>query len=192
MTANTNTLNWITGYIWQIADDSKYRILPMIVLRRLDAVLEDTKRAVLKQKAKLDKAKIVEQGPALCQAAGQAFYNTSPFTMRDLRVRARQQQLKVDFETWLDGYSPNVQEILDNFEFRNRIPRLSKSDSLGALIEKLTSTKVNLSPDPVCNRDGSIHLPGLDNHGMGTIFEGLVRRYNEEAGEHWTPEMLSN
>ncbi len=201
MTANTCTLNWITGYVWGIADDvlrdvyvrSKYRdvILPMIVLRRLDVVLEDTKQAVLKQKAKLDGAQIVEQDPALCQAAGQAFYNTSPFTMRDLRARSRQQQLKTDFEAWLDGYSPNVQDILDNFEFRNQIPRLSKRDALGALIEKLTSTKVNLSPDPVRNSDGSIRLPGLDNHGMGTIFEELLRRFNEEnneeAGEHWTP-----
>ena len=115
----------------------------------------------------------------------------SPFTLSDLRARASAQQLKADFEAWLDGFSPNVQDILNNFEFRNQIPRLSKADVLGTLIEKLTSPDINLSPDPVKNLDGSIRHPGLDNHGMGTIFEELVRRFNEdnngEAGEHWTP-----
>jgi type I restriction enzyme M protein len=194
-------LNWITNYIWGIADDvlrdlyvrGKYRdvILPMTVLRRLDAVLEDSKRAVLDMKASLDKAGVIEQDPALRQAAGQAFYNTSKFTMRDLKARANRQQLKADFEAYLDGFSPNVQDILDNFEFRNQIPRLSKADALGTLIEKLTSPEINLSPEPVKNADGSVKQPGLDNHGMGTIFEELVRRFNEEnneeAGEHWTP-----
>ncbi len=74
---------------------------------------------------------MVEQDPALRQAAGQAFYNTSKFTLRDLRARATRQQLKADFEAYLDGFSPNVQDILDNFEFRNQIPRLSKADALG-------------------------------------------------------------
>jgi len=194
-------LNWITGYIWGIADDvlrdlyvrGKYRdvILPMTVLRRLDAVLEPTKQMVLEMKASLDKAEIVQQDQALRQAAGQAFYNTSNFTMRDLRARTSQQQLRTDFETYLDGFSPNVQDILENFEFRNQIPRLSRADALGSLIEKLTSLDINLGPEPVKNGDGSIRHPGLDNHAMGTIFEELVRRFNEdnneEAGEHWTP-----
>ena len=194
-------LNWIANYIWGIADDvlrdlyvrGKYRdvILPMTVLRRLDAVLEDGKKAVLDMKVTLDAAGVIEQDAALRQAAGQAFYNTSAFTLRDLRARANPQQLRADFEAWLDGFSPNVQDILDSFEFRNQIPRLVKADSLGSLVEKLTSPDVNLSPDPVMDTDGSIRLPGLDNHGMGTIFEELVRRFNEEnneeAGEHWTP-----
>ena len=111
--------------------------------------------------------------------------------MRDLRARSNPQQLKADFEAWLDGFSPNVQDILDNFEFRNQISKLVKADALGALIEKLTSPDINLSPDPVKNTEGGIRQPGLDNHGMGTIFEELVRRFNEEnneeAGEHWTP-----
>ena len=193
--------NWIANYIWGIADDvlrdlyvrGKYRdvILPMTVLRRLDAVLEDSKRAVLDMKATLDAAGVVEQDAALRQAAGQAFYNTSKFTLRDLRARANRQQLKADFEAYLDGFSPNVQDILDNFEFRNQVPRLSKADALGTLIEKLTSLDVNLSPASVKNADGSVRHPGLDNHGMGSIFEELVRRFNEEnneeAGEHWTP-----
>jgi type I restriction enzyme M protein len=111
--------------------------------------------------------------------------------MRDLKTRTRQQQLKDDFESYLDGFSPNVQDIIDNFEFRNQVPRLSKADALGTLVEKFTSTDINLSPEPVKNNDGSTRHPGLDNHAMGTIFEELVRRFNEEnneeAGEHWTP-----
>ena len=142
-------------------------------------------------KASLDKAKIVHQDQALRQAAGQAFYNTSQFTLRDLRARASQQQLKADFEAYLDGFSPNVQDILENFEFRNQIPRLSKADALGTLIGKFLSPDINLSPNPVKNGDGSVKHPGLDNHAMGTVFEELVRRFNEEnneeAGEHWTP-----
>ncbi len=194
-------LNWIANFIWGIADDvlrdlyvrGKYRdvILPMTVLRRLDAVLEPTKQIALEMKASLDEAGIVHQDQALRQAAGQAFYNTSKFTLRDLRARASQQQLRADFEAYFDGFSPNVQDILENFEFRNQIPRLSKADALGTLIEKLLSPDINLSPNPVVNGDGSVKHPGLDNHGMGTVFEELVRRFNEEnneeAGEHWTP-----
>ena len=129
----------------------KYRdvILPMTVLRRLDAVLEDSKQAVLDMKASLDKVGVIEQDPALRQASGQAFYNTSRFTLRDLKARASRQQLTADFEAYLEGFSPNVQDILQNFEFRNQIPRLSRADALGTLIEKLTSPDINLSPYPV-------------------------------------------
>ena len=196
-----NRLNWIASFIWGIADDvlrdlyvrGKYRdvILPMMVLRRLDSLLEPSTPAVLAMKTSLDKAKIIHQDQALRQAAGQAFYNTSKFTLRDLKARASQQQLKADFEAYLDGFSPNVQDILEKFEFRNQLPRLSKADALGTLIEKFLSPDVNLSPHPVLHGDGSIKHPGLDNHAMGTIFEELVRRFNEEnneeAGEHWTP-----
>jgi type I restriction enzyme M protein len=194
-------LNWIANFIWGIADDvrrdlyvrGKYRdvILSMTVLGRLDAVLEPTKQAVLDMKAALGQAGIVHQDQALRQAAGQAFYNTSKFTLRDLKARASQPHLKADFEAYLDGFSPNVQDILDHFEFRNQMPRLSKVDALGTLIEKFLSPDINLSPNPVLNGDGSVKHPGLDNHGMGTVFEELVRRFNEEnneeAGEHWTP-----
>ncbi len=194
-------LQFISNFIWGIADDvlrdvyvrGKYRdvILPMTVLRRLDAVLEPSKRAVLDTKASLDRSRITNQDLALRNAAGHAFYNTSPFTLADLRARASQQQLKADFEAYLDGFSPNVQDILDKFEFRNQIPRLSRADVLGTLIAKLLSPDINLSPNPVLNADGTVKHPGLDNHGMGTVFEELVRRFNEEnneeAGEHWTP-----
>jgi len=196
-----NKLNWIANFIWGIADDvlrdlyvrGKYRdvILPMTVLRRLDSLLEPSKQVVLDMKTSLDKAGIVHQDQALRQAAGRAFYNTSKFTLRDLKARASQQQLKADFEAYLDGFSPNVQDILDNFEFRNQIPRLTKADALATLIERFLSPDINLSPNPVMDDDGSVKHPGLDNHGMGTIFEELIRRFNEEnneeAGEHWTP-----
>ena len=198
---SNNDLNWMVSYIWGIADDvlrdlyvrGKYRdvILPMTVLRRLDAVLEDTKQAVLDMKESLDATGLVSQDIPLREAAGQAFYNTSKFTLRDLKARANQQQLKADFEAYLDGFSSNVQDILANFEFRNQIARLSRADALGTLIEKLTSPDINLSPYPVMNSDGTVRHPGLDNHGMGSIFEELIRRFNEEnneeAGEHWTP-----
>jgi len=188
-------LNQLTNFIWNIADDvlrdvyvrGKYRdvILPMTVLRRLDAVLEPTKQAVMEMKYALDREQITNQDDALRAAAGQAFYNTSPFLLRDLKSRATQQKLKDDFEAYLDGFSPNVQDILNNFEFRNQIHRLSKADALGALIEKFLDKDINLSPYAAGN------LPGLDNHSMGTMFEELVRRFNEdnneEAGEHWTP-----
>lgn len=194
-------LNWIVNFIWGIADDvlrdvyvrSKYRdvILPMTVIRRLDAVLEPTKKAVLEMKRRLDEAGITNQDPALRQASGHAFYNTSPFTLRDLKARSKQQQLKADFEAYLDGFSPNVQEILDKFKFRNQIPTLVEADILGHLIEKFLDPSINLSPYPVCDNEGNVLIPGLDNHAMGTIFEELIRRFNEEnneeAGEHFTP-----
>jgi len=194
-------LNWIANFIWGIADDvlrdyyvrGKYRdvILPMTVIRRLDAVLEPNKKAVLEMKKHLDEAGVSNQDAALRQAACQAFYNTSPFLLRDLRSRARAQQLKADFEAYLDGFSPNVQEILDKFKFRNQIPTLVEADILGNLIEKFLDPSINLSPIPVYEPGGGIRLPALDNHAMGTIFEELIRRFNEEnneeAGEHFTP-----
>ena len=195
------THNKIVSFIWGIADDvlrdlfrrGKYPdvILPMFVLRRLDAVLEPTKEAVIEMKEMLDKAGITEQRAALCNAAGQDFYNTSKFTLRALQSRGSQQQLLQDFEDYLNGFSANVQDILDNFKFRNQLPTLSKSDSLGTLINKFLDPGINLSPLPVLNSDGSVKHPAMDNHSMGTVFEELVRKFNEEnneeAGEHWTP-----
>jgi type I restriction enzyme M protein len=183
------THNKIVSFIWGIADDvlrdlfkrGKYPdvILPMCVLRRMDAVLEPTKQAVLDTKQMLDDARITEQRAALADAAGQAFYNTSRFTLRDLKSRASQQQLLADFEDYLNGFSPNVQDILDNFKFRNQLPTLSKADALATLINKFLDPDIDLSP------------AGIDNHAMGTVFEELVRKFNEdnneEAGEHWTP-----
>ena len=191
----------ISNFIWNIADSvlrdlfvrGKYRdvILPMTVIRRLDAVLEPTKQKVLEEKKWLDEAGISDQTGPLQQAAGQQFFNASPFTLRDLRNATSQQQLRDNFNAYLDGFSPNVQDILEKFEFRNQIARLSTSGALDALIERFLSPAVNLSPNPVLDDDGEARLPGLDNHAMGTIFEDLLRRFNEEnneeAGEHWTP-----
>ena len=183
------THNKIVSFIWGIADDvlrdlfkrGKYPdvILPMCVIRRMDAVLEPTKKAVLDTKKMLDEAGITEQRAALAAAAGQAFYNTSRFTLRDLKSRGSQQQLLADFEDYLNGFSPNVQDILENFKFRNQLSTLSKADAIGTLINKFLSPDIDLSP------------AGIDNHAMGTVFEELVRKFNEEnneeAGEHWTP-----
>jgi type I restriction enzyme M protein len=194
-------LSWIANFIWGIADDvlrdyyvrGKYRdvILPMTVIRRLDVVLEPTKPAVLAMKDRLDKEKMAKQDAPLFHAAGQPFYNTSPFTLRDLRACARAQQLRANFETYLDGFSPNVQDIIAKFKFHNQIPTLAEADILGSLIEKFLDPTINLSPNPAFNSDGSERLPGLDNHGMGSVFEELIRRFNEEnneeAGEHFTP-----
>ena len=194
-------LSQISSFIWNTADvvlrdifsRGKYRdvILPMTVIRRLDAVLEDTKEAVLNQKKWLDEAKIADQEGPLRLAAGQQFYNASPFKLRDLRNANSQQQLRNDFTAYLDGFSKNVQDILDKFDFRNQIGRLSSSNGLDPLIERYLTRDINFSPKPVLNEDGSVRLPGLDNHAMGTIFEDLLRRFNEEnneeAGEHWTP-----
>jgi type I restriction enzyme M protein len=133
----------------------------------------------MEMKRLLDDAGIVDQDAPLRDAAKQAFYNTSGFTFKDLRNAANKTRLRQNFEAYLDGFSPNVQEIIENFDLRHQLPKLTKADALGALIEKFCSPDLDLSPT------------GLDNHGMGTVFEELVRRFNEdnneEAGEHWTP-----
>ena len=194
-------LSQISSFIWNTADTvlrdifsrGKYRdvILPMTVIRRLDAMLEKTKEAVLEQKNELDKLGIADQEGPLQLAAGQQFYNASPFNLRDLRNATSQQQLRDNFIAYLDGFSPNVQDILEKFDFRNQIGRLSSSNGLDRLIERYLTRDINFSPEPVLNEDESVRLPGLDNHAMGTIFEDLLRRFNEEnneeAGEHWTP-----
>ena len=170
--------NAIVSFIWGIADDclrdvyvrGKYRdvILPMTVIRRLDAMLEETKPAVLKMKATLDANKVGNQWPALNKTAGQAFCNASPFLLKDLTSRAKKQTLKADFIAYLDGFSPNVQEILNKFKFRNQIDTMVDADILMAVIEKFVSKDINLSPNPIYTDDTKkkIKLPALDNRGM--------------------------
>jgi len=196
---NYSQHNTLVSFIWNIADDvlrdvyvrGKYRdvILPMTVIRRLDALLEPTKDAVLRMKEHLDKAKVANQDAALCKEAGQAFYNSSPFTLR--RLLDNPKQLRANFEAYLNGFSSNVQEILLKFKFHNQIPTLADADALGHLITKFISPDINLSPKPVLDGAENIRLPGLDNHSIGTVFEELIRRFNEEnneeAGEHFTP-----
>ena len=191
----------LVSFIFGIANDclvdvydvGDYRkiILPMMVIRRFDAVLEPTKKAVLEMKSNLDSAGITEQDEALCNVAGEAFCNSSPYTLSDLKSRTNQQQLKADFILYLDGFSQNVQDIIKKFEFRNQIDKLSDHDILGLLISKFTDQSINLSSRPVTTAAG-VKLPALDNHTMGTVFEEVIRKFNEEtnitdAGRHFTP-----
>jgi type I restriction enzyme M protein len=194
-------LRRVQDFIWNIADDvlrdiysrGKYRdvILPMTVLRRIDAVLEPTKKKVRELSLRLDKAGVSNKHDGLCGASGQAFYNVSAFTLKDIKSAGTSQQHRQNFEDYLDGFSDNVREILAKFNFRNQVSKLVEADILGFLIEKFLDPSINLSPEPVRNADGQIVLAGLDNHAMGTVFEELIRRFNEEnneeAGEHFTP-----
>ncbi len=192
----------LESFIWNIANDvlvntynkGDYRkiIMPMMVLRRLDALLEPTKEAVLSMKKKLDEQGVIHQEAALCSVAGQSFCNSSPFTMKQLKARMNRQQLKLDFIAYLDGFSGNVQDIINKFELRNQINKLSDGNILGMLIEKFVDPRINLSNRPVLDDEGNVKLPALDNHSMGTVFEELLRKFNEEnnvteAGEHFTP-----
>lgn len=194
--------NRLVSFIWAIASDclvdiydvGDYRkiILPFMVIRRFDAVLEPTKDKVLAMKENLEGQGMTNIAPALCKVAGEAFCNSSPYTLTDLRSRTNQQQLKADFNLYLDGFSDNVQDIINRFEFRQQVEKLSSNDVLGLLIKRFTSPEINLSSRPVLNDDGSERLPALDNHTMGTAFEEVIRRFNEEtnvtdAGRHFTP-----
>ncbi|PSL09375.1 type I restriction enzyme M protein [Fusobacterium naviforme] len=200
---NQSTYNALKSFIWGIANDclvdvydvGDYRkvILPMLVIRRFDAVLEPKHDEVVAVKKKFEKDGVtVDIDPALCGIAGQAFVNNSDFTLRDLKSRTNQQQLRKDFIDYLDGFSKNVQEIINKFHFRDQIPRLSEQDRLGLLIEKFVDPSINLSSKPVLNEDGSEKLEALDNHTMGTLFEEVIRMFNEQtnvtdAGRHFTP-----
>ncbi|MBO9697515.1 MAG: SAM-dependent DNA methyltransferase [Sphingopyxis sp.] len=193
----------LSSFIWNIADDvlrgvytrGKYRdiILPMTVIRRLDAVLEPTKAEVLARKAELDALSLppAAQEPALNKAAGQAFHNGSRFTLKQLLSRPNPTTQRSDFESYLDGFSANVREIVEQFGFRKQIDKLEQAGILHALLEKFCDERVNLSPLPVRDDEGRVRLPALDNHRMGTLFEELLRKFNEdnneEAGEHFTP-----
>ncbi len=159
-------IDWISDFIWNIADDvlrdvyvrGKYRdvILPFTVLRRLDAVLEPTKDAVLKMKQMLDDAGVSNQEPALRNAADQAFFNTSQFSLVRLKSSSKGQQLRDNFGDYLDGFSPNVLEILDKFKFRNQVQTLVDADILGTLIERFLDPTVNLSNASILDEDGKV------------------------------------
>ena len=156
----------IVSFLFGIANDclvdtydvGDYRkiILPMMVIRRFDAVLEPTKEKVLKMKEQLDAAGITDQDEALCSVAGEAFCNSSPYTLSDLKSRTNQQQLKSDFILYLNGFSQNVQDIIKRFEFRNQIDKLSEHDILGLLISKFTDSSVNLSNRPIYDAKGIV------------------------------------
>ncbi len=196
--------NKLVSFIWSIADDclrdvyvrGKYRdvILPMVVLRRLDALLEPTKLAVMEELAfQRNEAKFTEWDEnGLRQASGYVFYNISEWTLQRLYDTAtnNQQILQANFEDYLNGFSSNVKEIIEKFNLKSQIRHMASKDVLLDVLEKFTSPHINLTPFEKNDPDGR-KLPPLTNLGMGYVFEELIRKFNEEnneeAGEHFTP-----
>jgi type I restriction enzyme M protein len=196
--------NKLVSFIWSIADDclrdvyvrGKYRdvILPMVVLRRLDALLEPTKAAVLEELVfQRDEAKFTEWDEnGLRQASGYVFYNTSEWTLQRLHDTAtnNQQILQANFEDYLNGFSGNVKEIIEKFKLKSQVRHMASKDVLLNVLEKFTSSYINLTPFEKNDPEGR-KLPPLTNLGMGYVFEELIRKFNEdnneEAGEHFTP-----
>lgn len=202
MPNNPQQFNQLVSFIWNIANDVlvqvfnkgdyKKVILPMMVLRRLDILLEPTKEAVLKQKEQLDKMGITNQSPVLMTVTKYPFYNTSKFTMKTLTSETNPMRLKMNFLEYLDGYSKDVQDIIEKFKLKQQVDNLSENNRLGSILDKFTDTSINLGVNPIFDIDGKLIKPGVDNHMMGTVFEELLRRFNEEnsvteAGEHFTP-----
>jgi type I restriction enzyme M protein len=201
---NTAVHNKLISFIWSIADDclrdvyvrGKYRdvILPMVVLRRLDTLLEPTKDAVLEEVAfQRDEAGFTEwDEKGLTEVTGYVFFNTSEWTLQRLFNTAtnNQQLLLANFEEYLNGYSPNVKEIIEKFKLKSQIRHMAAKDVLLDVLEKFTSPYINLTPFEKLDPDGR-KLPALSNLGMGYVFEELIRKFNEEnneeAGEHFTP-----
>ncbi|MEG0928992.1 type I restriction-modification system subunit M [Chryseobacterium sp.] len=200
---NHTVHNKLVSFIWSIADDclrdvyvrGKYRdvILPMVVLRRLDALLEPTKLDVLEEaqyQKENDYSGFDDKG--LTAASKYVFYNTSEWTLQSLYASATnsQQILLGNFEDYLNGFSANVQEIIEMFKLRAQIKHMANKDVLLDVLEKFTSPDINLTPFEKLDSSGR-KLPALTNLGMGYVFEELIRRFNEEnneeAGEHYTP-----
>ncbi|CAM4171534.1 type I restriction-modification system subunit M [Gillisia hiemivivida] len=201
---NQQVHNKLVSFIWSIADDylrdvyqrGKYRdvILPMIVLRRLDALLEPSKDAVMEELIfQRDEAGFTEWDESgLCEASGYVFYNTSTWTLQKLRGTATnsQQILLANFEDYLNGFSYNVKEIIEKFKLRSQVRHMANKDVLLNVLEKFTSPHINLTPFEKEDPEGR-KLAALSNLGMGYVFEELIRKFNEEnneeAGEHFTP-----
>jgi type I restriction enzyme M protein len=196
--------NKLVSFIWNIADDclrdvyvrGKYRdvILPMVVLRRLDTLLEPSKEAVLEEvKFQQEEMKSTElDDEPLKAASGYVFYNTSKWTLKSLFSTAtnNQQILLANFEEYLNGFSANVKEIIGRFSLKAQIRHMAGKDILLDTLEKFVSPYINLTPNQGEDPDGN-KLPALTNLGMGYVFEELIRKFNEEnneeAGEHFTP-----
>jgi len=206
----TKQYNALFSFIWNIANDVlvhafekgdyKKIILPFMVLRRIDVLLEPTKQAVLEKKKFCDEKKLENYTPFLTKVTGYPFYNTSAFTMSTLKNEIDPQRLKMNVIEYFNGFSEDVQDIIDKFKLRQQVDNLTEAGRLGSLLEKFTDGNINLSINPVMeevtDENGkkvqAERLPGLDNHTMGTIFEELLRKFNEEnnvteAGEHFTP-----
>lgn len=197
---NPKVHNQIVSYIWGIADDvlrdvfvrGKYRdiILPFTVLRRLDALLVATKEKVIEANSLLEREKIDDKS-ALESQTGYPFWNISKFTFDTLLNDA--DNIDTNLEAYLDGYSPNVQEIISKFKLRNQLETMKEAGITYLLIEKLCNKEINLSPVESKNSRSEV-LPPLTNLGMGYVFEELIRKFNEEnneeAGEHFTPREI--
>lgn len=201
---NQSQYDQLFAFIWNIANDVlvqafnkgdyKKVILPMMVLRRLDILLEPTHEEVLKQKKQLEAMGLPEetQEQVLFNITQYPFCNSSRFTMKSLRGETNPIRLKQNFLEYLDGFSRDVQDIIEKFRLKQQVDNLSDQNRLGAIIEKFTADSINLGINPVLDKDGNEKLPGVDNHTMGTLFEQLLRKFNEEnsvteAGEHFTP-----
>ncbi len=196
-----NVHSQTVSLIWNIADDvlrdvfvrGQYRdvILPMVVLRRLDALLEPTKEAVDAQVAQDKELGLEPDEYAINEITGLSFYNTSRWTLSRLKSQATDNELLLsNFTEYLLGFSHNVQDVLNKFEFFTKARKLADRDCLLSLIEKITDPYINLTDKPTKDPNG-LPLPAVLNFDMGTIFEELLRRFNEEnneeAGEHFTP-----
>ena len=173
----------VVSFIWNVADLIRDRfkrgeyadvILPMTVLRRIDCVIRPTQDAVRAQHNEL-KNKIENLEPVLRKTSGVAFYNTSRFDFQ--RLLEDPNNIDNNVLTYYNGFSPNMQEVLDNFEFRNTLARLAKHKLTYQVFEKFNSA--DLHPDQI------------SNHQMGYVFEELLRKFNEanneNPGEHFTP-----
>ena len=201
---NEASHNKLISFIWSIADDclrdvyvrGKYRdvILPMVVLRRLDTLLEPTKDKVLEDvdfQRKEMKATELDDEP-LKDVSGYVFFNTSKWTLQKLydTTTNNRQILLANMEEYLDGFSDNVKEIIERFDLMAKMRHMAGKDVLLDVLEKFVSPRINLTPIDKENPDGNV-MPGLSNLGMGYVFEELIRKFNEknneEAGEHFTP-----
>ncbi len=196
--------NKLISFIWSIADDclrdvyvrGKYRdvILPMVVLRRLDTLLEPTKDAVLEEvRFQREDMRATELDDApLTDASGYVFYNTSKWTLKRLHATAtnNEQILLANVEEYLRGFSENVKEIIARFKLLDQMRHMASKQVLLDVLEKFISPYINLTPHDAEDPDGNM-MPGLSNLGMGYVFEELIRKFNEEnneeAGEHFTP-----
>ncbi len=175
----------IVSFLWGVADlirdtfkRGKYQdvILPLTVLRRLDSVLAPTKPKVLEVQAKFS-GKIDNLDPLLRKASGFAFYNTSRYDFEKLLADAP--GIAGNLRNYIAGFSPNMREVLEKFDFDNTISKLDESGLLFLVVQRFGDPRVRLHPDEV------------DNATMGTIFEELIRKFNEalneNPGEHFTP-----
>ena len=179
-----STYQEISSFIWRVCDDElrglfkphEYGdiILPFVVLRRLDCIIEDKKDKIIEMYGEI-KSKVDDPSPILKRKLGLTFYNSSPFDLK--RLKSDPNGLKMNFPKYLSGFSENVREIIENFQLDKPIQKLITNKKLYSLIDKFTEV--------------DLHPKRVDNHLMGSVFEELLRKFsemsNETSGEHYTP-----